>query len=142
VQKAPYTAGYVLLDTDVFSYLTKPDPIRAPLYQPHVIDKTLAISFVTVGEVLFGARRRKWGSGKISNLRLSLNNFIVLPYDMALCEIYANLKADLYAIGRGMADNDLWIASTALRHSVPLVSNNRAHFEGIPSLTLKTEKQP
>lgn len=94
MQKAPYTAGYVLLDTDVFSYLTKPDPIRAPLYQPHVIDKTLAISFVTVGEVLFGARRRKWDSGKISNLRLSLNNFIVLPYDMALCEIYANLKAE------------------------------------------------
>lgn len=142
METALYAAGYVLLDTDVFSYLTKPDPIRAPLYMPHVAGKTLAISFVTVGEALFGARRRKWGSGKISNLRLSLNNFIILPYDMALCEVYANLKTDLYAIGRGIADNDLWIASTALRHSVPLVSNNRAHFEGIPGLTLKTEKQP
>jgi tRNA(fMet)-specific endonuclease VapC len=141
VRSTSLTAGYILLDTDVFSFLTKPDPIRAALYRPHVIGKTLAISFITVGKALFGARKRKWESKKISNLRLSLHNLVILPYDMALCEVYANLKAELYAMGRPMTDNDLWIAASALRHSIPLVSNNQAHFEGIPGLTLRTEKQ-
>jgi hypothetical protein len=38
-----------------------------------------------------------------------------------------------------VADNDLWIAACAVRHSIPLVSNNQAHFEGIPGLILITE---
>jgi hypothetical protein len=33
----------VLLDTDVFSYLLKPDPIRARNYFPHVRGKFIAI---------------------------------------------------------------------------------------------------
>lgn len=46
----------VLLDTDVFSYLLKNDP-RADPYRPHVRDQTLAVSFVTVGELLSGAEK-------------------------------------------------------------------------------------
>ena len=38
-----------------------------------------------------------------------------------------------------MADNDLWIAATAIRHSIPLLSNNRRHFADIPGLVLISE---
>ena len=41
----------VLLDTDVFSYLNKPGDTRAALYRPHITGKTIALSFVTVGEL-------------------------------------------------------------------------------------------
>ena len=40
-----------------------------------------------------------------------------------------------------MADNDLWIAACALRHSIPLVSNNDRHFTGVPGLVLISEAQ-
>ena len=43
----------VLLDTDVFSYLLK-DDARADPYRPHVQDQTIAVSFVTVGELVLG----------------------------------------------------------------------------------------
>jgi hypothetical protein len=38
-----------------------------------------------------------------------------------------------------VAANDLWIASCAIRHAIPLISNNRKHFEKIPGLTLISE---
>jgi predicted nucleic acid-binding protein len=133
---------FVLLDTDVFSYLMKPDPTWALVYRPHVVGKTVALSFITVGELLFGARKRKWSNQKIADLRSRINRTVVLPYDLVLCETYGTLKAKLYASGRPLADNDLWIAACAIRHSVPLVSNNRGHFDRIPDLVLRTERQP
>jgi predicted nucleic acid-binding protein len=41
----------ILLDTDVFSFLMKETDTRAALYKPHVKGKTIALSFVTVGEL-------------------------------------------------------------------------------------------
>jgi hypothetical protein len=38
-----------------------------------------------------------------------------------------------------VATNDLWIASSAIRHGIPLISNNRKHFEKIPTLILISE---
>jgi len=129
-----------LLDTDVFSYLMKPDLPLGRLYSPHVAGKTAAVSFITVGELLFGAKKRKWGAPRVSDLYLRLRRMVILPYDLALCEAYGDLKAQLRAVGRPTKDNDLWIAASAMRHSVPLVSNNRADFEKIPGLTLITEQ--
>jgi hypothetical protein len=57
---------------------------------------------------------------------------------MALCETYADLKATLPK-GRTVPDNDLWIAATAIRHSIPLVSHNRKHYDDIPDLVLLSE---
>ena len=40
----------VLVDTDVISYLLKNDT-RADLYQPHLQDQLLVVSFMTVAEL-------------------------------------------------------------------------------------------
>ncbi len=117
----------------------KPNTVWEQLYSRHVVDKIPAISFVTVGELLFGAIKRNWGPARLADLRFRIRNAVVLPYDLALSETYAGLKAHLYLSGRPIADNDLWIAASAIRHSLPLISNNRDHFERIPELVLITE---
>ena len=94
---------------------------------------------MTVGELLFWANKRKWGARKIADLHTRLHSTVIVPYDIALCETYGGLKAKLQELGRVVADNDLWIAACSVRHSIPLVSNNRAHFEGIPDLVLISE---
>jgi predicted nucleic acid-binding protein len=119
----------------------KPDLTWGRLYSPYVIGKTIAVSFITVGELLFGARKRKWGAQKVAELQLRLRNAVIVPYDLAVCEAYGTLKAGLYESGRPIEDNDLWIAACAVRHAIPLVSNNRGHFEGIPGLVLRTEQR-
>jgi predicted nucleic acid-binding protein len=109
------------------------------IYRPHVKDKLVAISFVTVGELLFGARKRKWGSAKIAELDRRIQAAVIVPYDRELCDTYADLKVKLETAGRPVADNDLWIAASAVRHNAPLISNNRKHYEHIPDLVLISE---
>lgn len=130
----------VLLDTDVFSYLGKPGDPRAEIYRPKVQDKLVAVSFVTVGELLYGAYKKNWGADKLSALNARLRSVVIVPYDIEVCRVYGDLKARLQKSGTVVACNDLWIASCAVRHSIPLVSNNRAHFERIPDLILITEQ--
>jgi predicted nucleic acid-binding protein len=48
----------VLLDTDVFSFLARTRDTRGDAYRPYVEGKTVAISFITVGEIYFGAGKR------------------------------------------------------------------------------------
>lgn len=129
----------MLLDTDVFSYLGKSGDTRAALYWPHVNGKLLAVSFITVGEILFGAYKNKWGSEKLEKTKARLRSVTIVPFDWAVCQAYGDLKSRLQEVGRSVADNDLWIAACAVRHSIPLVSHNRAHFTDIPGLVLISE---
>jgi tRNA(fMet)-specific endonuclease VapC len=125
----------VLLDTDVFSYLMRPKDARGDAYRPHVKGKTVAVSFVTVGELYYGAEKRKWSAKNLSHLREKLKAVVVVPYDEEVCRAYARVRASLPS-GIVVEANDLWIAASAIRHAIPLVTNNRKHFERIPNLKL------
>jgi predicted nucleic acid-binding protein len=81
----------------------------------------------------------KWGSAKLEQIKTRLRSVTIVPFDWAVCQTYGELKARLQEVGKTVADNDLWIASCAVRHSIPLISNNRAHFENIPGLILICE---
>ncbi len=63
----------------------------------------------------------------------------LLPLDHESSLAYGRLKSGLRKRGRVLTDNDLWIAALAVRHSVPLISNNLAHFERVPGLVLISE---
>jgi tRNA(fMet)-specific endonuclease VapC len=130
---------FVLLDTDVYSYLARDEDERGHPYRHHVHGKTVALSPISVGELLFGAARRDWGERRMQDLQHRILGLLILPFDFPVCVTYAGVKARLRAQGRIIGDNDIWIAAFALRHSIPLVSNNRRHFENIPGLVLVTE---
>jgi tRNA(fMet)-specific endonuclease VapC len=130
----------VLVDTDVFSYLMNGTGY-ASLYKPHVEGKLIAVSFVTVGELYFGAYRKGWSTERIGDLKDRLRSVTIVPYDERVCTTYAKLKSGLQSKGRTVADNDLWIAGCAVRHAIPLVSNNFKHFDGVPGLILRSEAQ-
>jgi tRNA(fMet)-specific endonuclease VapC len=123
----------VLLDTDVFSFLSKHRDSRGELYRPYVKGKTIALSFISVGELYVWTIRRKWSPSRIAALERHLQAVVVVPYDLELCREYGRVKASLPP-GRVVAANDLWIATSAIRHSIPLLTHNRKHFDGIPRL--------
>lgn len=123
----------VLLDTDVFSFLSKPRDSRGALYRPFVKGKTIALSFISVGELYVWTIRRKWSPSRIAALERHLQDLVVVPYDLELCREYGKVKASLPP-GRVVSANDLWIATSAIRHSIPLLTHNRKHFDGIPRL--------
>lgn len=117
----------------------KPRDTRSKLYAPHVKGKTPAISFVTLGELRFWGYKNKWGTARREDLDGRLRSVIIVPYDDAVCDVYAQLKAEMQANGKAIADNDLWIAACAVRHSITLITHNRKHFENVPRLKLISE---
>ena len=123
----------VLLDTDVFSYLIRPGDTRGDLYRPLVKGKTVALSFISIGELYVWAEVRSWGPQKLADFEERLKACVIVPYDLELCKTYARVKAKLPA-GQVIAMNDFWIAICAIRHSIPLLTNNKRHFSNIPGL--------
>lgn len=128
----------LILDTNIVSYLMKGGEL-APIYAPRVAGKLLAIAFVTVGEMYFGAEYKKWGAAKRKQLETTLRNFVVVPYDHDIARCYGKLVAERKRRGEPISTNDAWIAACAVRHAVPLVTHNAKDFENIGALTIITE---
>ena len=88
---------------------------------------------MTVGELLLWPKVRNWGSQKIAELQRRINLAQIIPYDMRLCETYADLKDKITKAGSPVPDNDLWIAAMVLENNLTLITRDR-HFERIPQL--------
>jgi tRNA(fMet)-specific endonuclease VapC len=128
----------LLLDTNIVSYLFK-RASQAKLYEPHLRDSRLAISFVTLAELYRWPIIKDWGEVRRRSLESQLRNYLVIPFDNELCQKWAEITS---IPGQPLSYSDSWIAATALRHGIPVVTHNGKHFENIPRLTLITEKDP
>ena len=62
------TSG-LLVDTDVLSWIAFARPKAKP-FEPLLLDRLLFISFVTVGELYFGAEKANWGNTRVAQLEL------------------------------------------------------------------------
>ncbi len=127
------TEPVAVVDTDVASALFRHQYLGRPLdtalsatvhrYRP-------LISVITMGEARYGMTKGKWGAERARRLiELYHRTFVVLPVDEQVADEYGRLRAATEAVGRPVADNDLWIAATATAVDVALVTLNRRHFE-------------
>lgn len=123
----------LLLDTDVVSFILKGDS-RASKYSSIIQGNRLALSFMTVAELFQWAAVRNWGNQRTARLEKSLTNYLIIPVDIEVCRIWGNLRAERQAIGRVISPQDAWIAATAIRHNLPLVTNNAKDFQNIAKL--------
>ena len=129
----------IILDTNIVSYLMKDSPL-AKAYAPRVQGCLVAISFITVGEMYFGAEKGNWGERKRKELETTLRNFVVIPYDHEIARCYGRISAERNRAGKPISLNDAWIAACAVRHGVPLCTHNAKHFMNITKLVVITEQ--
>lgn len=125
----------ILCDTDVVSYLFNGHP-QAQYFHPFLNGQTLAISFMTVGQLYYSAYKANWGPTKITKLEYHLKNYVVLPYDYQLCLKWAETRCACENDGYPIEQGDCWIASCALRHDCALATNNGKHFKHVSGLSL------
>ncbi len=130
--------GRVLVDTNIAIYLATNRPIVAS-YQRHLEGSVLALSFASAAELLLTARRAARPERTLEYWRERLPYYVVLFPDLEMCDLWARITVDCYRRGRPRQDNDLWIAATALRYELPLVTHNRRDFEDVPGLTVISE---
>lgn len=131
-------AQAVVLDTDVVSFLLKPDDSRYASYRRRILPfSVLIISFQTVAELRRWSILRKWGSARRAKLDEFLGNCRVVAVSESLIAKWAEITSYSKEHGKGLQGGDAWIASTALLYQIPLASHNRRHFEWMKELGLE-----
>ena len=123
----------VLLDTNVVSYFFRRDS-RASAYESVIVGQERGIAFMTLAELYKWPLERDWGARRREALEAYLASHIVLPMDDELARCWARLVTEQAKVGRTFCFADAWIAATALRHSLPIVTHNKKHFENLPGL--------
>ncbi len=124
----------VLIDTNVYSYAMKRDPDTVS-----VLEQTneIGICSISIGELLSGFKGGNWEEKN----RRELEEFLDAPrvqiyrIDENTAEFYAEILHGLREKGKPIPTNDIWIASVAFQHGLPLFSKDR-HFKNIPGLLL------
>ena len=125
-----------LFDTDAVSEVLRKRP--APLYLEwlrKVPREDQFTSAVVAAELYKGAFRSERVRFHLENIeKLVLPSVTVLPFDVAVARVYGEIEAGLRKGGRPLADADIQIAATAIRHGLELVTGNVRHFERVPGL--------
>lgn len=127
----------ILVDTNIVSYNLKQDT-RAAAYAPLLAGHRLAVSFVTVAELFEWANIRNWGERRRQNLAVSLNTYLVIPVDIDLCHVWGALRAEQQQQGTPIHIHDAWIAATARRYTLPIVTHNPKHFANVKHIDVRS----
>jgi tRNA(fMet)-specific endonuclease VapC len=85
---------------------------------------------------------RNWGERRLTWLEERLRAFVIVPYDHDLCRAWTTVCVERQRLGKPISVQDAWIAATALRHGVPLVTHNRPDFDHVTGLIIISESLP
>ena len=125
----------ILLDTDICIELLRGN--REVLEERQKCDDQVAISFMTVGELYYGAERstnRFKNSNIIDQFVLSVQ---LINTDLEIMKKFGELKARLYNQDILLPDADILIASTTLVRCKKLITGNLKHFNRFDNLDLE-----
>ena len=131
----------VVVDTMVVSSLVNAarQPGPAADYRSLIARRPIVISFVTVTEIRYGALKAGWGELRRRGLERDLARFVIVQPDDQLMQVCAELRASCeragHSLGQKIHEADRWIAATAIRLGVDLVSEDAA-FSGVRGLSV------
>ncbi len=129
-----------LLDTNVVSELTKPQPDAAVVMTFRQRESECAISAITLEELAFGGallqspQRRAWFAEWLAGLSARLP---VLPFDATAALWLGRERARLQTLGRPAPRTDGEIAAVAVTQVLTLVTRNRRDFAGFEGLQVQ-----
>lgn len=100
-------------------------------------DEALAVTTISVGELMHGAHKSANPAQNIARVDVLLSAMIILPLDHQAARRFGWLKAHLEQAGMKLPDADLQIAAIALAQDAPLATHNQKHFKRVPGLALE-----
>ena len=122
-------ADYILVDTSVVFRLTQISP-DSRAYDAFLGDRRLAVNFQIVAEV------RNWPPNLSANRKLRCEELLAaclnLPNSEATGVWYGRVAQQrerlrrLHDRGGGAGDADVWVISSALEHTLPMMSHDTA----------------
>lgn len=121
-----------ILDTDHCVELLRGND--AVIHRRGEVADLVATTWVTAGELYFGAARSKRPGGNRKLVDELLETLPILSPGADAAGRFGALKADLESSGRRVPDADLWIAALSLAEAAVLVTGNERHYARIPRL--------
>lgn len=94
------------------------------------------ISFATVGELFAGAHQSNRRAENISEIEHLCTEIPVVSWDFQISDEYGRVHASLRRKGKPIPQNDVWIAATALRHGMTLITLDK-HFSFVEHLPIE-----
>jgi tRNA(fMet)-specific endonuclease VapC len=128
----------VLLDTNVAIYLATEHSLAAR-YRALIEGRKQVLSFATAAELMYTGFRAREPKRVAQFWRAWFPSNLVLFPDLQMCDIWAQISAHCHRRGRPREHNDLWIAATALRYELPVITHNVRDFSDIPNLSVVSD---
>ena len=127
-----------LIDTDwVIDHLNHIERVTRRLEER--APEGLALSIISLAELYEGVYFSRDPFESEAALQRFLNpELTILGLDEETCKIFGKERGRLRAAGLTVGDCDLLIGTTALRHSLTLLTNNRRHFDRIAGLRIES----
>jgi tRNA(fMet)-specific endonuclease VapC len=124
-----------LLDTDIFSEIMKgiDQRVVARAVAYRTVFGRYTISVITVMEIVKGFHKLQ-REDRIEQFLAGLPTVEVLMFELRSAELAGRIYADLERTGQPIGRADPMIAALALRHDLPLVTGNVAHYQRIQAL--------
>jgi len=127
-----------LFDTNILSELMKSSPSHKLLRRMRSVPvQNQFTSSINLGELIFGAckKRSKKKSEQIE--QLVKKGMPVLPFDDSAARIYGEIRVHLENRGTPIGDADTRIAAIALDRKLIVITANIKHFQIVPNLTIE-----
>jgi len=127
----------ILIDTNAYAAFKKNETDAVNILKTV---EYIGVNIVVLGELLSGFK----GGNKEARNRRELEQFLdsprvnIIQVDEETAEFYARIYWDLKKKGKPVPSNDLWVASSAMRHGLALLTYDE-HFDNIDGLILHRE---
>ena len=125
-----------LLDTNIVIHVLKRRPIEVlAIFNANA--SRMAISSITLAELLHGAEKSSRVSENLSAVEDFCSRLDVLPYAAKAAQHYGAIRSALEKLGQPIGVNDLHIAGHARSEGLVLVTNNVSEFDRVPALEVE-----
>lgn len=126
-----------LLDTNICFYIAKGQPLAVRhRFEAHTLQE-LAMSAITVGELMFGAEKSQARERALATIAQLVQMIQPCALPMAAAEHYGRVRATLQQQGLPIGNNDLWLAAHALAEDWTLVTHNTREFSRVTGLRVE-----
>lgn len=117
----------LLFDTNIIIAFLKNEATVVDLFSKQ---DEINVSSITVGEMFYGALNSNQSEQNFDLYSRFFNYCNVYKIDKNTSENYAKIRFILKSKGTPIPENDIWIAATALEHSLSIVTRDK-HILGI-----------
>ena len=130
----------ILIDSSVLIEIERGRIDPAPHLQRHGPDQAF-VSVISVSELLYGAHRTTESAlrhRRVAMAEAVLAQFKVLPIDITVARLHAQVRAELDTHGTPIGPHDAWLAATCLLHGLTMVTANLREFRRVPGLVVES----